>query len=119
MKVVFIGTVEFSLQMLQVLLESDVEIVGVISGKSNEINSDFVDLKQICIDNQLAYFVTDDVNAKESIVWIENLMPDIIFCLGWSRLIKKKLLQIPSLGIIGYHPAELPKNRGRHPIIWA
>ena len=26
---------------------------------------------------------------------------------------------MPALGVIGYHPAELPKNRGRHPLIWA
>ena len=32
---------------------------------------------------------------------------------------KEDILKIPHLGVIGYHPAELPKNRGRHPIIWA
>ncbi len=28
-------------------------------------------------------------------------------------------MDIPKKGVIGFHPAELPKNRGRHPIIWA
>ena len=32
---------------------------------------------------------------------------------------KSKILSIPKLGTIGFHPAELPANRGRHPIIWA
>ena len=44
---------------------------------------------------------------------------DLIFCLGWSRLIKSQLLNLTPLGIIGYHPTLLPKNRGRHPLIWA
>ena len=34
-------------------------------------------------------------------------------------MIKKNILKIPSIGSIGYHPAKLPMNRGRHPIIWS
>ena len=30
-----------------------------------------------------------------------------------------ELLELPANGIIGFHPAKLPENRGRHPIIWA
>jgi methionyl-tRNA formyltransferase len=39
--------------------------------------------------------------------------------MGWSRLIKREILIIPPIGVIGYHPAALPQNRGRHPLIWA
>ncbi len=28
-------------------------------------------------------------------------------------------MEIPKIGVIGYHPSALPANRGRHPIIWA
>jgi len=34
-------------------------------------------------------------------------------------LLGEKLLNIAPLGVVGYHPAALPANRGRHPIIWA
>ena len=34
-------------------------------------------------------------------------------------MIKKKLLSLPRLGVIGFHPASIPQNRGRHPIIWS
>ena len=33
---------------------------------------------------------------------------------GWSQIIKKKLLVLPPMGIIGFHPSALPLNRGRH-----
>ena len=36
-----------------------------------------------------------------------------------SYLIKSDLLNLAPLGVIGYHPAALPANRGRHPLIWA
>ncbi|MEM8892560.1 MAG: formyltransferase family protein, partial [Bacteroidota bacterium] len=40
-------------------------------------------------------------------------------CFGWSYLLKTEVLELAPMGVIGYHPAELPKNRGRHPLIWA
>ena len=30
-----------------------------------------------------------------------------------------RILDLAPLGIIGFHPAALPRNRGRHPIVWA
>ena len=47
-----------------------------------------------------------------------SLNPDIIFCFGWSSLIKKRILNIAHMGVVGYHPSKLPQNRGRHPLIW-
>lgn len=44
---------------------------------------------------------------------------DIGFAVGWSRLIPGSVLKVPPHGIVGFHPAALPRNRGRHPIIWS
>ena len=44
--------------------------------------------------------------------------PDLIFCMNWNNLLKKNILK-SSKGVIGYHPSDLPLNRGRHPIIWS
>ena len=58
-------------------------------------------------------------NDETTINFVKKCNPDIGYCFGWSQLIGKDVLNIPSKGIIGNHPAELPYNRGRHPIIWA
>jgi methionyl-tRNA formyltransferase len=39
--------------------------------------------------------------------------------IGWSQLLKKEIIEIPQLGVIGTHPTELPKYRGRAPIPWS
>lgn len=65
------------------------------------------------------YIYSIDINDNSSVKFIRECNPDIIYCFGWSQLIKSEILNIPKLGVIGNHPAELPKNRGRHPIIWA
>lgn len=119
MKIFFIGSVEFSKKMLLKLVEMKCDIVGVAAGKNNSFNSDYFDLSTICSESKIPCKSCDSINSVEMIDWIRRLSPDVIFCMGWSALLKKDLLSIPSLGVIGYHPAELPKNRGRHPLIWA
>jgi len=119
MRAVFIGTVEFSLRSLEKLIGLNVNLVGVITKESSSFNSDFVDLKSLCISNGIPCLYVDDINSLDSIKWIKDLNPDVIFCFGWSSLIKKEILNIAPMGVVGYHPAKLPMNRGRHPLIWA
>ncbi|WP_067177471.1 formyltransferase family protein [Sulfurospirillum sp. UCH001] len=119
MKIVFIGTVKFSKKMLEKLIDIKAHIVGVCTKKESKFNSDFEDLTPLCIENRLLYKYTDDINSKETVEWIKTLNPDIVFCFGWSSLIKKELLNLAPMGIVGYHPTKLPQNRGRHPLIWS
>ena len=119
MRAVFIGTVEFSLRSLEKLIGLNVNLVGVITKESSSFNSDFLDLKPLCISNGIPCLYVDDINSLDSIKWIKDLNPDVIFCFGWSSLIKKEILNIAPMGVVGYHPAKLPMNRGRHPLIWA
>jgi len=119
MRIVFIGTVEFSLKALEKLIELDANIVGVCTKEKSSFNTDYADLTKVCKANQIPYKYVDNINSEDSVKWIRKLNPDIIFCFGWSSLIKKELLELPKMGIVGYHPANLPKNRGRHPLIWA
>lgn len=119
MRILFIGTVEFSYKALKKLIELNAEIVGVCTKKKSDFNSDFEDLTPLCKKADIPFKYVNDINSNENIDWIRSLSPDIIFCFGWSNLIKKDLLNLPKMGVVGYHPALLPKNRGRHPIIWA
>jgi len=119
MKILFIGSVEFSLKALQKLIDINADIAGVCTKRSSNFNSDFSDLVPVCEQNNIPYIYVDNINSDESIQWIKGLDVDIIFCFGWSSLIKKELLAVPPMGVIGYHPAHLPQNRGRHPLIWA
>jgi len=119
MRILFIGTVEFSYKALEKLIGLKAEIVGVCTKDKSRFNSDFADLTPLCVKNKIPFKYTDNINSKENIEWINALNPDIIFCFGWSSLIKQELLNLPKMGVVGYHPAALPQNRGRHPLIWA
>jgi methionyl-tRNA formyltransferase len=119
MRIVFIGTVEFSKKALQKLIKLNSKIVGVCTKKKSNLISDFADLRPICKKKKIPIKIVDDINSKDSYYWIKSLNPDIIFCFGWSRLLKKKILALPPMGVLGFHPSKLPQNRGRHPLVWS
>ena len=119
MKIIFIGTVLLSETILIKLLELKVNIVGIVTKPSSSFNTDYADIGKIAIENNIPLLNTYDINSFDSIHWIKVKKPDYIFCFGWSQILKKEVLDIPSKNVIGYHPSLLPNNKGRHPLIWA
>lgn len=118
MRIVFIGTVEFSKFSLNKIIEMKSNIVGMITKASSSFNADYSDLAPICKNKNIPVKIVNSVNSNDVVDWISELKPDVIFCFGWSEIIKKDILAIPQIGVVGFHPTLLPFNRGRHPLIW-
>ncbi len=122
MKVGLIGCVESSLLALNVLLslkENNIDIVAVITKEKSTFNADYVDLSSVCKKNNIPYHFEKSEQKSQSLEFMRTYQPDIIYCIGWSYLLSNEFIDMPPKGIIGFHPAKLPENRGRHPIIWA
>ena len=111
MRIIFVGTVNFSLQLLQTAIDERFDIVGVVTSSDKSINADYSELKPICDLHHLPTIAVTDINSSQSLNWVRAKSPDLIFCFGWSRLIKAELLQIPRYGVVGYHPSALPRIR--------
>jgi methionyl-tRNA formyltransferase len=105
--------------MLEKLINLNANIIGVITKEQSLFNSDFEDLSSIAVENNIPFQYVQDINESKNLNWINQLSPDIIFCFGWSNLIKNELLNCCPMGVVGFHPSLLPYNRGRHPLIWA
>lgn len=119
MNVGFIGCVETSRTALQALIKSNhVNVVCVVSQNNSTFNADCVDLTDLCVEHDIPYLM-GDANSEAAKALLNKEPLDLIFCIGWSFLLKKEILSIAAKGVIGYHPAHLPQNRGRHPLIWA
>jgi methionyl-tRNA formyltransferase len=119
MKSVLIGTVQFTRACLAHLIARGAAPAGVVARRAAPGNADFAPLDDLCAESGIDIHYSDDVNGAETVGWLNALAPEVIFCFGWSRLLKADVLAIPPKGVVGYHPAFLPQNRGRHPIIWA
>ena len=93
------------------------QLSAIITGYKN-MNSDYFDFTKHSSKN-LKVIKTKNINKKQIELKIKKINPDLILVLGWSQLLNKKILKIPRLGTIGYHPSDLPNNRGKHPLIWS
>lgn len=119
MRILFIGNVLLSYDLLKVAIKNKANILGVITTKKSKFNSDYVDLTSLCNKNKIDIHYTKKINSTKSVKWIKKKSPDYIFCFGWSQILNNKIISIPKKNIIGFHPSKLPKFRGRHPIIWS
>ncbi|MAW84567.1 MAG: formyl transferase [Crocinitomicaceae bacterium] len=119
MKILFIGTVKFSYIALDSLLKNNYNVVGLITKKTSKFNADFYDLTPIAEEYNIPVIYRTKENEAELISFITEKSPDVIYCFGWSYILPNRILNLPHYGVVGFHPAELPNNRGRHPIIWA
>lgn len=123
MRICLIGCVELSAKALDYTLElaaeDECEVVGVITKSASSFNADFVDLGEVV--NKTAakapvHYYHDESSGDS---FARETEADIVYCFGWSHLLRHPLLDSAPKGVIGFHPAALPANRGRHPIIWA
>ena len=119
MKIIFIGCVQSSYCFLETLLKvPEAEVVGVVTRTASKFNSDFVSLESLAEKFKIPCFFADKNSSEKLFDWLQDKAADIIYCFGWSYLLSEKLIKTAKLGGLGYHPAKLPANRGRHPLIW-
>lgn len=119
MKIIFIGCVKSSYCFLETLITiPEAEIVGVVTRTASKLNSDFMSLECIAKKFNIPCFLADKNTSAELSEWMRDKSADIIYCFGWSYLLSENLIKTARLGGLGYHPAKLPANRGRHPLIW-
>ena len=99
MKILYIGCVESSYLLLEKLIEAGADIVGVITKKESNYNSDFRDLVPLCEKKEIPYELVENINEEKVYKFIENIQPEIAFCFGWSQLIKDNIITGNSLYI--------------------
>lgn len=119
MKILFIGCVESSRILLGRLIEEKKNVAGVITKEKSDFNSDFYDLSILCAEENIPCHYVKNINQEDGLEFVKSLQPDIGFCFGWSQLLKADMINLFPMGVVGFHPAALPYNRGRHPLIWA
>ena len=121
MKIVFIGAVEIGYTVLKSVYDAkfNIDAVFTLPFDMEEKTSGFVDFEPLAKEKNSELIRVKDINTRETIDKIKNINPDLIIVCGWQRLICEEILNIPSLGTVGFHSSLLPKYRGRAPVNWA
>lgn len=116
LKVIFMGTPEFSLPVLEGL-NSKYNVVMVVCQPDKPSNRGVVQyspVKDFAIKNNINVF--QPVNVKNEYHEILSEKPDLIVTCAYGQIIPKEILDYPKYGCINVHASLLPKLRGGAPI---
>lgn len=117
LKILFMGTPDFSVNVLQGLIEN-YDVVGVVTqpdkevGRKHEIK--FPPVKELALKNDIRVY--QPKNIKEEYADLLKLDVDMIVTCAYGQIIPKVLLDFPKYGCINVHASLLPKLRGGAPI---
>lgn len=123
MKVIFMGTPDFSVGTLEALIEAGHEVVLAVTqpdkqkGRGREMQ--FPPVKECALRHQIPVFQPGRVRDAECIEELRKQHADIMVVVAFGQILPKEILEMTPYGCINVHASLLPKYRGAAPIQWA
>ncbi len=121
MKAIVVGAVDSTRIALRRLAASPAWEVAALFTLPLDLagrHSDFVDLEDDAAQAGAAVHRVANGNAPEAIAALRAIAADYIFVIGWSQICGAEFRATARRGVVGYHPAPLPRLRGRAVIPW-
>lgn len=118
-KVVFMGTPDFAVPVLQRLIAAH-EVIGVVTqpdrpaGRGGKIQISPV--KQVALDAGIPIFQPEKLRRPEAIAELRQWTPDVNIVAAFGQILPQAVLDIPPYGSINVHASILPRWRGAAPI---
>ena len=122
MKIVFMGTPDFSVGALEALVAAGHEITAVVTqpdkAKRRSGQMQFPPVKECALKHNIPVFQPVKVKAPESVEQLQKYEADILVVAAFGQIVSKEILTMPRLGCVNIHASLLPKYRGASPINW-
>ena len=122
MRIVFMGTPDFAVESLKILVENNYNVVGVItmpdkpSGRGHKLQ--FSAVKQYAIEKNLNILQPEKLKDESFLEALKALHADVQVVVAF-RMLPEVVWNMPRLGTFNLHASLLPKYRGAAPINWA
>ncbi|MCJ7552309.1 MAG: methionyl-tRNA formyltransferase [Ignavibacteriaceae bacterium] len=122
MNIIFMGTPDFSIPSLKILLESKHRIVAVVTqpdkerGRGQKVS--FTAVKEFALNNNLPVLQPEKLKDEKFVADLKQLNADLFVVVAF-RILPKEIFEIPKFGSFNLHGSYLPKYRGAAPIQWA
>lgn len=123
MRIIFMGTPDFSVGTLEMLIQAGHEIVLAVTqpdkpkGRHKAMQPPPV--KEAALAHGIEVYQPRRVREPECIEYLRNQQADIIVVVAFGQILPKEILELPPKGCINVHASLLPKYRGAAPIQWA
>ena len=122
LRIVFMGTPDFAVTILQKLLEEKLNVVGVITapdkpaGRGRKIHESAV--KKFALQHELHLLQPTNLKSEDFISELQYLKADLQIVVAF-RMLPKVVWNMPQYGTFNLHASLLPEYRGAAPIHWA
>lgn len=122
MRIVFMGTPEFSVASLRALIESGDEVVGVFTqpdkpkGRGGKVQMSPV--KALAMAHGIPVFQPRKIRV-DGLEDLQNLAPDLCVTAAFGQILSQAILDVPKFGTVNVHASLLPRHRGSAPVNWA
>ncbi|MBE6828372.1 MAG: methionyl-tRNA formyltransferase [Ruminococcaceae bacterium] len=122
MRIVFMGTPDFSVPCLERLISDGEEVVGVFTqpdkpkGRGNVVS--FPPVKECALRHGIPVFQPKSMRDGEALKILEELKPDLSIVVAYGKILPKDILYFPTYNSINIHASLLPAYRGAAPIQW-
>ena len=118
-KIIFMGTPDIAAQHLNILIENNLNIVGIFTQpprkKNRGMRIEKSDVHQIADKNNIEVFYPSTIDDTV-IQQVKSLEPDLIIVIAYGIILPASFLNIPKYGCINIHVSLLPRWRGAAPI---
>ncbi len=122
MRIVFMGTPEFSVPVLEALVKEGHQIAGVVTqpdkprGRGKAVL--MTPVKEKALEYGIPVYQPAKVREAEFVEVLKGLRPDIMVVVAFGQILTKEVLEIPPRGCVNVHASLLPRYRGAAPIQW-
>ena len=122
MRVVFMGTPDFSVPSLQALIDHGYEVIGVFTqpdrpkGRGGKVQMSPV--KELALKQAIPVFQPLKIR-KDGVDDLRALAPDVCVTAAFGQILSQEVLDVPRMGTVNVHASLLPRHRGAAPVQWA
>lgn len=123
MKIIFMGTPDFAVPCLDMLVKEGHEVCLVVTqpdkpkGRGKKML--FPPVKEKAIEYGIEVFQPVKVKEEEAVEKLRSYNADIIVVVAFGQILPESILNMPKYGCVNVHGSLLPKYRGAAPIQWS
>lgn len=123
MRIIFMGTPDFSVGTLEALIEAGHDVCLAVTqpdkpkGRGKEMQ--FTPVKEAALRHHIPVFQPRRVREEECIQELRKYEADVMVVIAFGQILPKEILEMTPYGCINVHASLLPKYRGAAPIQWS
>lgn len=121
MKIVFMGTPDFAVTVLEGILKTEHE-VGLVATQPDKAKNrgkkiQYTPVKEKALEHGISVLQPEKVRGNEEfLAKLREYQPDIIVVVAYGQILPKEILELPKYGCVNVHASLLPHLRGAAPI---